>query len=224
MTSKIIAVVAAAVGIGLTAAAYGVTPTSSPVTAADRIGTGVTQAHTRHPIRPSRKPRHRAAVALPNGRTFGSGCGILPRSGPASQAGLTAATAAAAVSRPRELSEFAHAIQLAGLTRTLNAAKALTVFAPDNAAFDYLGAGNLQALLATRPDLVRVLRFHVVAGRVLPAQLAKRHVLTTVGGTKLYLARSGRSFSVNNAVVTCGNVRTSNATVYVVNRIIIPAS
>ena len=104
----------------------------------------------------------------------------------------------------------------------LNAARALTVFAPDNAAFHALGAGNLQALLATRPDLVRVLKFHLVAGRVTPAQLRKRRVFTTAGGTKLYLAPSGHSVGVNNATVTCGNVKASNATVYVVDRMIIP--
>jgi len=106
----------------------------------------------------------------------------------------------------------------------LNAARALTVFAPDNGAFNALGAGNLQALLATRPDLVRVLEFHLVAGRVTPAELARRHVFTTVAGTKLYVARSGKSLGVNNAIVTCGNVQTSNATVYVVDRLIIPGS
>jgi uncharacterized surface protein with fasciclin (FAS1) repeats len=104
----------------------------------------------------------------------------------------------------------------------LDAARALTVFAPDNAAFAALGAGNLQALLATRPDLVRVLKFHLVAGRVTPAELRKRHVFTTVAGTKLYLAPSGHSAGVNNATVTCGNVRTSNATVYVIDRLIVP--
>jgi uncharacterized surface protein with fasciclin (FAS1) repeats len=106
----------------------------------------------------------------------------------------------------------------------LDAASALTVFAPDNAAFDALGAGNLKALLATTSDLVRVLKFHLVAGRVAPAQLAKRHVLTTVGGTKLYPARYGQSLGINNAAVTCGNVQTSNATIYVVNMLIIPGS
>ena len=106
----------------------------------------------------------------------------------------------------------------------LNATRAVTVFAPDNAAFHALGAGNLQALLATRPDLVRVLKFHMLPGRVTPAELARRHVFTTVGGTKLYLARSGQSLGVNNATVTCGNVQTSNAIVYVVDKMIIPGS
>jgi uncharacterized surface protein with fasciclin (FAS1) repeats len=45
-----------------------------------------------------------------------------------------------------------------------------------------------------------------------------------VAGTKLNLAFSGHSLTVNNATVTCGNVQTSNATVYVVSRLIVPAS
>jgi uncharacterized surface protein with fasciclin (FAS1) repeats len=131
---------------------------------------------------------------------------------------------AAAISLVPGLAQLAHAIQLAGLTRTLNAARALTVFAPDNASFDSLGAGNLEALLSTGPDLARVLKFQLVAGRLAPAELARRHVLTTVAGTKLNLALSGHSMTVNNATVTCGNVQTSNATVYVVSRLIVPAS
>jgi uncharacterized surface protein with fasciclin (FAS1) repeats len=131
---------------------------------------------------------------------------------------------AAAVGLVPGLSQLAHAIQRAGLTRRLNSARALTVFAPDNASFRSLGAGNLTALLSTGPDLVNVLKFHLVAERLTPAELAKRHVLTTVAGTKLELAISGHSLTVNNATVTCGDVQTSNATVYVVSRMIVPAS
>jgi uncharacterized surface protein with fasciclin (FAS1) repeats len=106
----------------------------------------------------------------------------------------------------------------------LSAARAITMFAPDNTAFDALGAGNRQALLTTRPDLARALEFSLVAGRVTPAELGRHHVLTTVAGTKLSLTRSGPTFSVNNATVTCGNVQTANATIYVVNRLIVPGS
>ena len=225
MTSKIIAVVSAVAGISLTAAACTSAVTSSPVTQAGHVRAALSPARAQQPAPPGgAAKRHPTLAPLPHGRrTFGLGCGILHRTGPGSKAALATAPVAAALSQAPALSELAHAIQLAGLTRMLNSARALTVFAPDDAAFDYLGTGNLQALLATRPDLTRVLKFHVVAGRVTPAELAKRHVVTTLAGTKLYLAREGQSLGVNNAVVTCGNVQTSNATVYVVNRMIIPA-
>jgi uncharacterized surface protein with fasciclin (FAS1) repeats len=226
MTSKIIAMVAAVVGVILGAVACADAPISARATSAGHMGMARAPARAEQPgsaAAAARRPK--AIAAIGNGRRpFGPGCRILHRSGPGSQAALATAPVAAALSQAPALSELANAIQRAGLTRVLNAASALTVFAPDNAAFDALGTGNLKALLATTPDLVRVLKFSLVAGRVTPAELAKRHVLTTVAGTKLYPARYGKSLGVNNAAVTCGNVQTSNATVYVVNRMIIPGS
>jgi uncharacterized surface protein with fasciclin (FAS1) repeats len=224
MTSKIIAAVAAAVGVSMAAAACTEAETSSRTTTAGHVRTALSPARAGQPAAPGGTAGRRPATAPAAGRrTFGSRCRFLPRSGPGSEAALASAPVATALRQAPRLSAMAHAIQHSGLARTLNAAKALTVFAPDNAAFGALGAGNLQALLATRPDLLRVLKFHLVAGRVTPAELARRHVLTTMAGTKLYLARSGHSLGVNNATVTCGNVKTSNATVYVVSRLIVPA-
>ncbi len=223
MTCKIIAVVAAVAGVSLSAAACTKAQTRAQTTTQGHIRTAVAQAHPGPPGGTTGR-RKAFAPAEAGRRTFGSGCRILPRSGPGSKAALATAPVAAALGQSPGLSELAHAIRRVGLTRMLNAARALTVFAPDNAAFDALGAGNLQALLATRPDLVRVLKFYMLPGRVTPAELARRHVFTTVAGTKLYPARSGQSLGINNARVTCGNVQTSNATVYVVDRMIIPGT
>jgi len=216
MTSKIIAVVVAAAGLSLAAAAGSPAAASSQRPAAGHMRAGGPPAHA---------GRRHTAVALPadGTRVFGAGCAILPRHGPASKAALAAAPVAAAISREPGLTELAHALQLTGLARALDSAGALTVFAPDNAAFHSLGADNLQALLATRADLVRVLKFHVVTGRVSPAQLVRHHVVATAAGTKIHVFRAGKSLGVNNATVTCGNVQTANATVYVVNRLVVPA-
>jgi uncharacterized surface protein with fasciclin (FAS1) repeats len=226
MTSKIIAVIAAVVGVGMTVAACGSAAPSPQTAAAGDIRAALSPAHAERPAPPGGAAgRHKAVATEFSGkRTFGPGCGFLHKRGPGSKAALATSPVGAALSQAPALSELAHAIERAGLTRMLNTASALTLFAPDDAAFDALGAGNLQALLATRPDLVRVLKFHLVAGRVAPAELAKRHVFTTVAGTKLYLARFGKSLGVNNAAVTCGNIQTSNATLYVVNRVVIPGS
>jgi uncharacterized surface protein with fasciclin (FAS1) repeats len=122
------------------------------------------------------------------------------------------------------LSDLVHAISLAGLTGMLNSAPALTVFAPDNAAFGAFGTSNLQALYSTRSDLVRALKFQVVAGRLPPAELGRPRPLITLGGTKIYTFRAPPSYYANNAWVTCGNLRTANATVYVVNRLVVPGT
>lgn len=226
MASKIIAVMAAMAGFSLAAAACTSAATSAPTQPAGDIRAALSPARGERPAPPGGAAGHHTARPLPadGRRTIGSACGILHWSAPGNVAALARAPVAAALSHTPALSAWAAAIRRAGLTGMLNAASALTVFAPSDTAVKSLGTGNLQALLSTRPDLVRVLKFHLVAGRVTPAELAKRHVVTTLAGTKLYLARTGQTLGVNNASVTCGNVQTSNATVYVVNRMIIPVS
>jgi uncharacterized surface protein with fasciclin (FAS1) repeats len=231
MTSKIIAFVAAVVGFSLTSTTAFAAPASSQPAAARYVRAVHSPARAEHPGQPGRTAKRRTAVApaaagpaVGGRRAFGPECRKLPRSGPGSVAALATVPLATAISQVPGLSKLARALQLAGLTRMLNRARALTVFAPDNAAFDALGDGNLQALLSTGPDLVKVLKFHLVTGRLTPAELARRHTLTTVAGTRLYLARAGHSFAVSNATVTCGNVQTSNAVVYVVSRVIVPTS
>lgn len=226
MTSKIIGVVAAVVGVSLASAVGFAAPTRSQPAVADHIRALLSPALAGRPAGPGGTSGQRPLIgpATYERRALSVRCRNLLRRGPGSEAALATMPVAAAVRRVPGLSQLAHAIQVAGLTRALNAARALTVFAPDNASFRSLGAGNLDALLSTGPDLVRVLKFHLVTGRLTPAELAKRHVLTTVAGTKLKLALSGHSLTVNNAPVTCGDVRTSNATVYLVSRVIVPAS
>lgn len=136
--------------------------------------------------------------------------------------GRAAAPVATAASRNPLLSDLVRAIRVAGLTRRLNSARAITVFAPDDAAFADLGSGNLTALMATKADLVKVLEYHVVNGRQTPADLASGKHLTTLGGTTIVPARSGTEYIVNNADVVCGNVQTANATVYIVNKVLVP--
>jgi uncharacterized surface protein with fasciclin (FAS1) repeats len=217
-------VVAAAVGVSLAAVGGIATEISSRTPAPGDVRAGLVPEGAGQTAQPGDAASRRVTIAPTAGRrrAFASGCAILRRSGPASRAGLATVPVAAALSRVPDLSKLAHAIARSGLATTLNAARALTIFAPDNAAFEALGTGNLTALLATRPDLVRVLKFHVVTGRVTPTEIAWRHVFTTVAGTKLHLERSGRSLGVNNATVTCGNVQTSNASVYVVSRLVVP--
>jgi len=256
MTSKIIAVVGAVVGVSMASAAGSAAPTGShraatghvrapyPAARAEHLHARASAGNLRarspaehpHPLPRAEQPGRaggtakRRPASAPDApapgfygrRDFGAGCRILHRHGPGSQAALAAVPVGADVSQVPGLSRLANAIRRASLTGMLDTASALTVFAPDNAAFDSLGPGNLPALLATRPDLVRVLKFHLVAGRVTPAELVKGRVLTTLAGTKLNVAHSGRSLSINNAAVTCGNVQTSNATVYVVSRFIVP--
>ncbi len=134
-------------------------------------------------------------------------------------ASVPVATAAA---RTPVLHDFDHAIEAAGLTSKLNSAKAITVFAPDNGAFGAIGQGNLTTLDASKSDLVKVVEFQIVSGRKTPADLASGRHLTSLRGTVIVPVKSRSGYVVNNANIICGNIRTANATVYIVNRILIP--
>jgi len=61
-----------------------------------------------------------------------------------------------------------------------------------------------------------------VTGRITPAELAHGMTLTTVEGSQLTTSRMGSVYEVNNADVTCGNLHTANATVYIINTVLMP--
>jgi uncharacterized surface protein with fasciclin (FAS1) repeats len=232
MRFKLIAVAVAAVASSLATVVCSASAGAAPRAAAGHDEVKDSSVRAMLASRPVRLDGTRAsgadrAATAPapgtTGRLFGIGCAQLPRiAGTRSRRGLPQLPVATAIAQVPVLSVLSRAIRLAGLTRMLNTAPYLTVFAPDNAAFAFLGSGNLQALFSTRSDLEPVLKFQIVAGRVRPAELARRRVLTTIAGTKIYPARAAPSYFVNNGWITCGALRTANATVYIVNQVLIP--
>jgi uncharacterized surface protein with fasciclin (FAS1) repeats len=228
MRFKLVAAAAAAAGASVATMACGVSATATAISAAKARQSSATGVLTRSVrLSASRAGASRAGVRarVPGafGRTFGTGCAQLPRTGGAgTRRGLPKLPVATAIARVPLLSELSRAIKLAGLTGMLNTAPALTVFAPANAAFQGLGSSNLQALFTTRSDLASVVKFQIVAGRVRPAQLYQQRVLTTLAGTKIYPARAAPSYYVNNGWITCGNLKAANATVYIVSQVLIP--
>jgi len=134
---------------------------------------------------------------------------------------MAPAPAAAAAAQTPLLHEFERALAATGLTSRLNSARAITIFAPDNAAFRALGPGNLSTLNASKPDLARVLEDHIVSGRISPADLASRRRLATLRGTVIVPAKTAGGYRVNNAGVVCGNIQTANATIYIVNKVLV---
>ena len=78
-------------------------------------------------------------------------------------------------------------------------------------------------MLADKATLTKILTYHVVAGKLAPDQLAGTH--KTLEGDDLTVAGSGTDFTVNgNASVVCGNVQTANATVYIIDSVLMPKS
>ncbi len=154
--------------------------------------------------------------------TVGTGCGQVPASGAGSLSSMAPASVAAFAARTPMLSELSRAVRAAGLTSTLNSATPITVFAPDNAAFAALGTGNVATLLANKADLAKVLKYHMVRGRITPAELASGKPLTSLLGLKIQPSISAGGYQINNADVVCGNIKTSNATVYILDKVLIP--
>ncbi|WP_033825339.1 fasciclin domain-containing protein [Kitasatospora sp. MBT63] len=154
---------------------------------------------------------------------FGAACAAVPKDGSGSFAGMAQDPVATAASHNPLLSTLVSAVTAAGLGDTLNSAQNVTVFAPTNDAFAKIPADQLKALLADKDKLTKVLTYHVVPNRLAPTALAGTH--KTLEGGDLSAAGSGAAYTVNaNSKVLCGNVQTANATVYIVDTVLMPAS
>jgi uncharacterized surface protein with fasciclin (FAS1) repeats len=153
---------------------------------------------------------------------FGAACAAVPKDGKGSFNGMATDPVATAASNNPVLSTLVTAVKAAGLVDTLNSAPAVTVFAPTNDAFAKIPADTLNKVLADKETLTKILTNHVVAGKIAPNQLAGDH--KTLAGTTLTVKGSGEMFTVGkeNANVVCGNVMTANATVYIVDSVLMP--
>ncbi len=151
---------------------------------------------------------------------FGPGCAGVPTSGEGSVEGMADDPVATAASNNPLLKTLVAAVTQAGLVDTLNSAENLTVFAPTDDAFAAIPKKDLNALLKDKKALTAVLTHHVIGERLSPADLAGDH--ETLAGDTLTVEGSGEDFTIGDATVVCGNVQTANATVYVVDQVLMP--
>jgi uncharacterized surface protein with fasciclin (FAS1) repeats len=170
---------------------------------------------------PSAAPSMTASDTMAN---FGAGCAAVPTdaSNPGSFDAMSQEPVATAASGNPLLSTLVTAVKQAGLVDTLNTAPELTVFAPTNDAFKKIPAADLKAVLADKKTLTSILTYHVVEGKLTPAQLAGPH--KTIQGDEITVEGDGTDFKVNEASVVCGNVQTANATVYIIDSVLMPKS
>ena len=152
---------------------------------------------------------------------FGPGCAGVPTEGEGSVEGMADDPVATAASNNPLLKTLVAAVTEAGLVDTLNSAEALTVFAPTDDAFAKIPKKDLNALLADKKALTTVLTHHVVAGKLSPEDVAGEH--ETLAGDMITVEGSGEDFTAEGAAVVCGNVSTANATVYVIDSVMMPA-
>ena len=171
---------------------------------------------------PSASPTESMDAGM-TGQAFGPGCAAVPADGAGSFAGMAADPVATAASNNPVLSTLVTAVGEAGLGETLNTAKEITVFAPTNDAFAAVDKATLDKAMADPKGLLTtVLTNHVVEGRLSPDMVAGEH--TTLAGTTISVEGSGEDFTVGEAAVVCGDVQTANATVYIIDGVLLPAA
>ncbi|QEU83289.1 fasciclin domain-containing protein [Streptomyces subrutilus] len=160
--------------------------------------------------------------AMAMDKPFGAACAGVPAEGAGSFDGMAKDPVATAASNNPALSTLVAAVKQAGLVDTLNNAKDITVFAPTNDAFAKIPKADLDKVLADKAMLTKILTYHVVGQKLTPKQL-ENGSFDTLEKTKLTTAGSGEAYKVNGTSnVVCGNVPTANATVYIVDTVLMP--
>ncbi|MGB3491528.1 MAG: fasciclin domain-containing protein [Elainellaceae cyanobacterium] len=112
------------------------------------------------------------------------------------------------------------AVQAAGLVDVLKSPGPFTVFAPLDDAFAKLPPGTIQTLVQNPPQLGRILKYHVVSGKLTKADLEGKTSLTSVEGSEIRLDLSD-GFEVKNATVVMADVEADNGVIHVIDNVIL---
>ena len=110
----------------------------------------------------------------------------------------------------------------AGLVETLKGAGPFTVFAPTDEAFAKVPKATLDALAADKAKLKAVLTYHVVAGKVMAADVVKLKDAKTVQGSSVKIAVTGGKVTVDAANVVTTDIAASNGVIHVIDAVILP--
>ena len=119
---------------------------------------------------------------------------------------------------------LATALTAAGLVDTLKGPGPFTVFAPTDAAFAKLPAGTVETLLKpeSKAKLTAILTYHVVAGKVMAADVAKMKSAKTVNGAALQVKVDGGRVLINDAKVSTADIVASNGVIHVIDTVLLP--
>lgn len=168
-----------------------------------------------------------AAMADPTANLVGPGCAAYAEqvpTGPGSVTGMAQDPVTVAASNNPMLKTLTQALsgQLnpdVNLIDTLNGGE-FTVFAPTDEAFGKIDPATIEKLKTDAPLLTSILTYHVVPGQASPAQVPGDH--KTVQGANVTVTGEGQNLKVNDAGVVCGGVGTANATVYLIDTVLMP--
>jgi uncharacterized surface protein with fasciclin (FAS1) repeats len=117
------------------------------------------------------------------------------------------------------------AVKAAGLVDTLKGDGPFTVFAPTDEAFAKLPAGTVENLLKpeNKDQLVAILTYHVVPGKVMSADIANKQLMAkTVEGQSLDINALNGGVSVDNAKVIQADIEASNGVIHVIDTVVLP--
>jgi uncharacterized surface protein with fasciclin (FAS1) repeats len=168
-----------------------------------------------------------AGPSDPAADLVGTGCAAYAQkvpSGPGSVAGMAQDPVAVAASNNPLLTTLTAAVSgklnpNVNLVDTLDGGE-FTVFAPTDDAFAKIDPATINSLKTDSATLTKILTYHVVPGQASPGQVAGMH--KTVEGATVSVTGSGNNLKVNGASVVCGGVHTANATVYLIDTVLMP--
>ena len=166
-------------------------------------------------------------MAEPAANLVGPGCATYAEqnpSGPGSVAGMAKDPVATAASHNPMLTTLTKAVSGqvnpdVNLVDTLNSGQ-FTVFAPTDEAFGKIDPETMSMLQTNADALTQILTYHVVPGQLSPDEIAGTH--KTVEGAEVTVTGSGDDLKVDGAAVVCGGVQTANATVYLIDSVLMP--
>lgn len=123
-----------------------------------------------------------------------------------------------------DFTTLAAALDAAGLVGTLKGEGPFTVFAPTDAAFAALPEGTVESLLKpeNKDQLVSILTYHVVPGKVTSGDVVKLDSAATVNGQSVAIDASGGKVTVDGATVTAVDIAASNGVIHVIDQVILP--
>jgi uncharacterized surface protein with fasciclin (FAS1) repeats len=223
VSRRLIALISGITAVTLAAVIWGFVSCGSDGSGS-RDGSGAASARSSGP-----GPTPPAEASPPGAATVaglaGSGCADYALSvptGPGSISGMAGEPVTAALAGNPLLTTFYAAlsgrlnrkVDLTGQLRT----GSLTVFAPVNSAFALLPAARLARLRTDAPALRALLRTHLVAGRLGPDHVVGRQV--NLAGGSVTVAGPAGALRVGSASVICGGLRTADATVYLIGRVL----
>ncbi len=176
---------------------------------------------------PSAAPQPMDQPMEPATALVGPGCADYAAAnptGPGSVTGMAQDPVAVAASNNPLLTTLTSAVSgklnpNVNLVDTLNGSE-FTVFAPTDAAFAKIDPATIDKLKTDSDLLTSILTYHVVPGQASPAQVVGTH--KTVQGGEVNVTGMGNGLKVNDAGVVCGGVRTANATVYLIDTVLMP--